>query len=275
MTHAEIFHQQKKERVRTIWISDLHLGTKGCQAEKLTSFLKGYECDHLYLVGDIVDGWRLRKGVFWPQAHTNVVRRILTMSKRGTRVTYVTGNHDEFLRRYTGLLMGNIHLVDEATHVTADGRRLLVVHGDQFDVITCCHRWLAVLGDHGYEISLTLNRWLNLFRSRFGYGYWSLSAYLKQRVKTAVGFISDFETALAHECSKQGYQGVVCGHIHHAEIRDIQGVTYHNCGDWVESCTALIERWDGQIELYQWDAVHAQQRAGSVEVREVAADAVK
>lgn len=252
MTKAEFLPPLGKQRVRTLWISDLHLGTRGCQADKLTAFLKRYECDHLYLVGDIVDGWRLRNGMYWPQAHTNVIRRILTMSKRGTRVTYVTGNHDEFLRRYSGLLLGNITLVDEAVHHTADGRQLLIVHGDQFDVIIRCHRWLAFLGDHAYELSLVLNRWFNHWRSRLGYGYWSLSAYLKQRVKKAVNFISDFEDALAHECVKRGYQGVVCGHIHHAEVRRVGGIDYHNCGDWVESCTALIEHWDGHIELFQW-----------------------
>ena len=245
MTHVEDFSAVGKQRVRTIWISDVHLGTRDCQAEKLAGFLKEYECDQLYLVGDIIDGWRLRKSMYWPQSHTNVIRRILTMSKRGTRVTYVTGNHDEFLRRYATLNIGNIRLVDEAEHVTADGRKLLVIHGDQFDVITRCHRWLAFLGDYAYEFSLRLNRWLNYWRSRYGYGYWSLSGYLKHRVKKAVNFISEFEEALAHECRKRDLQGVVCGHIHHAEIREVNGISYHNCGDWVESCTALIEQWDG------------------------------
>lgn len=252
MTHAEDFSAVGKQRVRTIWISDVHLGTRDCQAEKLAGFLKEYECDQLYLVGDIIDGWRLRKSMYWPQSHTNVIRRILTMSKRGTRVVYVTGNHDEFLRRYATLNIGNILLVDEAEHVTADGRRLLVIHGDQFDVITRCHCWLAFLGDHAYELSLRLNRWLNYWRARCGYGYWSLSGYLKHRVKKAVNFISDFEDALAHECRKRDMQGVICGHIHHAEIREVNGIDYHNCGDWVESCTALIEHWDGSISQYRW-----------------------
>lgn len=255
MTQVEPLPRSIRQHLRTLWISDLHLGTRGCQAEKLARFLKRYDCDQLYLVGDIIDGWRLRKGMYWPQAHTNVVRRVLTMSKRGTKVTYITGNHDEFLRRYSSLLLGNIQLVDEAEHVTADGRRLLVVHGDQFDVITRCHRWLAFLGDHAYEVSLTVNRWFNHWRSRFGYGYWSLSAYLKHRVKHAVNFISDFEGALAHECGRRGFQGVVCGHIHHAEIREVDGIAYHNCGDWVESCTALVEHPDGKIELLKWNDV--------------------
>lgn len=263
MTHVEDFSTVGKQRVRTIWISDVHLGTRDCQAEKLAGFLKEYECDQLYLVGDIIDGWRLRKSMYWPQSHTNVIRRILTMSKRGTRVTYVTGNHDEFLRRYATLNIGNIRLVDEAEHVTADGRKLLVIHGDQFDVITRCHRWLAFLGDYAYEFSLRLNRWLNYWRSRYGYGYWSLSGYLKHRVKKAVNFISEFEEALAHECRKRDLQGVVCGHIHHAEIREVNGISYHNCGDWVESCTALIEQWDGSIAQYNWAESEA---SGEVEV---------
>lgn len=248
MSTAQRFTSNRKQRVRTLWISDVHLGTRDCQAEHLAAFLKRYHADRIYLVGDIIDGWKLRGGIYWPQAHTNVIRRLLTLSKRGTEVIYVTGNHDEFLRRYSSLILGNIRLVDEAVHSTADGRKLLVIHGDQFDVITRYHRWLAFLGDSAYEFTLLLNRWLNHWRRRWGYGYWSLSAYLKHKVKTAVNFISDFEEAIAHECHKRGLDGVVCGHIHHAEIRRIEGVDYLNCGDWVESCTALIEHWDGSIQ---------------------------
>ena len=251
MTSAQLARPTRKQRVRTLWVSDVHLGTRDCQAEHLAAFLKRYHADKVYLVGDIIDGWKLRSGIYWPQAHTNVLRRLLTMSKRGTEVIYVTGNHDEFLRRYSSLILGNIQLVDEAEHVTADGRRLLVVHGDQFDVITRYHRWLAFLGDSAYEFTLTLNRWLNHWRGRYGYGYWSLSAYLKHKVKSAVNFISDFEEAIVHECAKRGFNGVICGHIHHAEIRQMGEVEYLNCGDWVESCTALIEHWDGRIELYR------------------------
>lgn len=251
MNSAALIKPSRKQRVRTLWISDVHLGTRDCQAEHLSQFLKRYHADRIYLVGDIIDGWKLRGGMYWPQAHTNVIRRLLTMSKRGTEVIYVTGNHDEFLRRYSKLVLGNIHLVDQAEHLTADGRRLLVIHGDQFDVITRYHRWLAFLGDSAYEFTLTLNRWLNHWRARYGYGYWSLSAYLKHKVKSAVNFISDFEEAIARECVKQGFHGVVCGHIHHAEIRKVGEIDYLNCGDWVESCTALIEHWDGQIELYR------------------------
>lgn len=252
MSCVEEFSATGRQKVRTIWISDLHLGTRDCQAEKLDAFLGQFECDHLYLVGDIIDGWRLRKSMYWPQSHSNVVRRILAMARQGTRVVYVTGNHDEFLRRYGELNIGNLLLVDEAEHRTADGRRMLVIHGDQFDVVTRYHRWLAFLGDQAYEFSLSLNRWLNYWRSRRGYGYWSLSGFLKLKVKKAVSFISGFEEALAHECRKRGFQGVICGHIHHAEIRELKGVVYHNCGDWVESCTALLETWDGSILQYRW-----------------------
>ncbi|OEC41886.1 UDP-2,3-diacylglucosamine hydrolase [Pseudomonas sp. 1D4] len=261
----------RKQRVRTLWISDVHLGTRDCQAEHLARFLKRHHADRIYLVGDIIDGWRLRGGIYWPQAHTNVIRRLLTMSKRGTEVIYVTGNHDEFLRRYSSLMLGNIQLVDEAIHETADGRRLLVIHGDQFDVITRYHKWLAFLGDSAYEFTLTLNRWLNHWRERWGYGYWSLSAFLKHKVKSAVNFISDFEESIAHECVKRGLDGAVCGHIHHAEIRRVGEVEYMNCGDWVESCTALIEHWDGTIELYRLAEDQARQAEARTPALESAA----
>lgn len=251
MTSAQLTKPNRKQSVRTLWISDVHLGTRDCQAEHLSAFLKRYQTERIYLVGDIIDGWKLKSGIYWPQAHTNVIRRLLTLSKRGTEVTYITGNHDEFLRGYSSLLLGNIRLANEVIHKTLDGRRLLIIHGDQFDVITRYHRWLAFLGDHAYGMTLVLNRWLNHWRRRWGYGYWSLSAYLKHKVKSAVNFISDFEEAIAHECTRRGLDGVVCGHIHHAEIRKVGTVDYLNCGDWVESCTALIEHWDGRIELYR------------------------
>lgn len=239
-------------RVRTIWLSDIHLGTKGCRAEALIEFLKQYDCEQLYLVGDIVDGWRLRSRIFWPQEHTNVIRRILTKAKRGCRVVLITGNHDEFLRKYTDLDLGNIRICDEAEHRTADGRRLLIIHGDQYDGIVQAHRWLAFLGDHGYRLLLVVNRWVNRFRERFNYPYWSLSAHVKHRVKRAVNFIYEFEHAVAWDCRRRGFAGVVCGHIHHAEVREVDQVTYYNCGDWVESCTALIEHNDGEMELCHW-----------------------
>lgn len=242
----------QRKHFRTIWISDLHLGTKGCQAESLARFLKLNSCDQLYLVGDIIDGWRMRKRAFWPQSHVNVIRRILTLSKRGTEVVYVIGNHDEFLRKYDSISYGNIRLTDEAIHRTANGRELLITHGDKFDAVVCCHKWVAVLGDAAYESLLVINRWFNWGRRWMGLGYWSLSNFLKQRVKRAVSYITDFEDVLAHECERRGLDGVICGHIHHPEIRKIRDVDYLNCGDWVESCTALVEHDDGQIEIVFW-----------------------
>ncbi|MDE2148559.1 MAG: UDP-2,3-diacylglucosamine diphosphatase [Gammaproteobacteria bacterium] len=243
-----------KPSLRTLWISDVHLGTPGCQAAHLVDFLKHHDCRTLYLVGDIIDGWKLRKQWYWPQEHTNVIRKVLTKAKRGTRVYYVTGNHDEFLRKFVrfGLSLGNIEVVNERIHTTADGRRLLVTHGDAFDVITRYHRWIAALGDAAYEATMTANYWFNRLRARAGLPYWSLSAFAKQRVKSAVNVISRFEETVAHECHRRSLDGVVCGHIHHAEIREIFGVTYHNCGDWVEGCTALAEDHNGRIRILRW-----------------------
>jgi UDP-2,3-diacylglucosamine pyrophosphatase LpxH len=241
-----------RRRYRSLFLSDIHLGTRGCQANRLLSFLERHECDALYLVGDIVDGWRLKSGFYWPLEHTRVLKKFLAMAASGTRVTYVTGNHDEFLRRYTDMEVGNIQLVDEAEHVTATGERLLVTHGDAYDVITRYHRWLAFLGDIGYGFLLELNRLFNWGRKRFGYGYFSLSAWVKHRVKKAVSYIGDYEQAVSWTCRQRGFSGVVCGHIHHAEITDYGEVRYMNCGDWVESCTALAERADGSFEIVRW-----------------------
>jgi len=244
--------QYKPQHYRTIFLSDIHLGTRGCQAERLTAFLKFHTCDRLYLVGDIIDGWRLKSGFYWPQSHSNVMRRFLTASKRGTEVVYVTGNHDEFLRRYADMQLGNVQVVNRAKHVTADGSELLVVHGDEFDVITRYHRWIAFAGDIGYSLLLRLNRYINSIRRKFGLGHWSLSAWLKYKVKRAVSYISEFEAAIARRCRIEGFDGVVCGHIHHAEITDLEGVRYMNCGDWVESCTALVEDEDGTFSIVHW-----------------------
>ena len=239
----------RKTHYRAIFLSDIHLGTRGCQADQLVAFLKAHTCDAVYLVGDIVDGWRLKSNFYWPQAHNNVMRRFLTLVRRGAKLTYVTGNHDEFLRRYAGTVLGDISIVDQAEHTTADCKRLLVIHGDQFDVVTRYHRWLAFLGDVGYNLLLRLNRYFNWLRRKFGYGHWSLSAWVKHRVKQAVNFVSDYEQAVSYECKRRGFDGVVCGHIHHAEIRDIDGVRYMNCGDWVESCTALVEDERGEFRI--------------------------
>jgi UDP-2,3-diacylglucosamine pyrophosphatase LpxH len=236
-------------RYRTIWVSDTHLGTRDCQARALLSFLEAHECDYLYLVGDIIDFWRLKRAPHWPQLHSDVIRTVLSKARGGTMVTLVPGNHDEYLRRFCDLQLGNIMVTGEAIHRTVDGRLLLVVHGDQFDGITRCHRWIALTGDIGYDILLVLNRWFNRGRRFFRLPYWSLSAYVKGKVKRAVNFITAFEAALAHEARRRALHGVVCGHIHRAEIRQIQDVVYCNTGDWVESCTALVERLDGTLEL--------------------------
>jgi len=255
-----------KLKYRTIWISDVHLGTPGCNAAMLLDFLRSVECETLYLVGDIIDGWRLRKGWYWPDGHNEVIRRILKMAHKGTRVIYVTGNHDEMLRDYAGMGFGGIELVNEAVHTTADDRRLLVVHGDAFDGVVLYAKWLAFLGDQAYYIMLKANRWFNSARKLLGMPYWSLSAYLKKRVKNAVQFVYDFEDAVAHEAEHRGLDGVVCGHIHTAEIRQIGDITYYNDGDWVESCTALTEDASGAMEILDWPEylrVEAEQKAAA------------
>ena len=239
-------------RYRTVFISDLHLGTPGCRAEDLLDFLKASSCEHLYLVGDIIDGWQLRRRWYWPQAHNDVVQKLLRAARKGCRVTFVPGNHDEFARGFIGHQFGGIEVVDDAVHVTADGKRLWVTHGDYFDGVIQYAKWLAYVGDNLYEFTLKLNRHLNHLRAKFGLPYWSLSAYLKLKVKKAVSFINDFEQAVAHEAKKRGHQGVVCGHIHHAEIREVEGVLYCNDGDWVESLTALVEHHDGRLEILRW-----------------------
>lgn len=239
-------------RYRTIWISDIHLGTKGCKAAFLHDFLKQHDCDFLYLVGDIVDLWRMRRSWYWEQSHNNVVQAVLKKAKKGTSVIYVPGNHDESARQYCNIEFGEIRFLKEAVHRTADGKRLLVIHGDEFDGIVKYARWLAVLGDVAYNFALVLNHWFNRVRNLLGYRYWSLSAYLKHRVKNAVAYIGEFEHSLSEEARRRGFDGVVCGHIHRAEIRDIGGILYCNDGDWVESCTALVEHYDGQLEIVRW-----------------------
>ncbi|WP_068076323.1 UDP-2,3-diacylglucosamine diphosphatase [Novosphingobium lentum] len=256
-----------KRKYRTVFISDIHLGTRGCNAALLLDFLQSIECDTLFLVGDIVDGWRLRKGWFWPDAHNEVVRRILKMAHRGTRVVLVAGNHDEMLRPYAGMGFGGVELALEAIHETADGRRLLVTHGDGFDGVVLYARWLAFLGDKAYELLLRANVVFNAVRRRFKLPYWSLSSYMKKRVKNAVQFVCDFEEAVAHAARDRGVDGVVCGHIHCAEIREIGNVTYYNDGDWVESCTALVEDRDGALSILDW-AAEKRKPAHADDVRE-------
>ncbi|MCC0005267.1 MAG: UDP-2,3-diacylglucosamine diphosphatase [Methylobacteriaceae bacterium] len=250
--------RQEPGRYRSIFISDVHLGSRGAQAELLLDFLRHNEAETWYLVGDIVDGWRLRKGWYWPQAHNDVVQKLLRKVRRGARMVYIPGNHDEFARDYLDHSFGGVEVADRAIHVAADGRRLLVIHGDQFDVVVRHARWLAFLGDWAYESALALNAHFNRVRRALGFEYWSLSAWAKLKVKNAVNFIGDFETTLATEAHKLGVDGVVCGHIHHAAIRRIASIDYMNSGDFVESCTAIAERADGTFEILRWQAILAQ-----------------
>ena len=248
---------------RAVFISDTHLGTRGCRSDFLADFLGRMSCEHLFLVGDIVDGWRLRKSWYWDANHDEVVRLILRHARNGAAVTYIPGNHDEVFRAWLPsaidphtLEVAGIALRNEAAHVTADGRKLLVMHGDEFDSVVRYARFLAVLGDGAYVAALAVNRWFNALRRRLGYPYWSLSQWLKRQVKGAVKAIDRFETALAAEAGRRGFDGVVCGHIHHAEMREVNGVLYLNDGDWVESCTALVEHGDGRLELLRWADVN-------------------
>jgi UDP-2,3-diacylglucosamine pyrophosphatase LpxH len=240
---------------RSIFISDVHLGTKDCQAEKLNNFLKHNSCDTLYLVGDIIDAWKIQQNKWrWKQSHTNVVRRVLGHAKRGTKVIFIAGNHDEFLRPMIpyGFSFGLIEIHNQTEHIGADGKHYLVVHGDMFDGITRLAPWLSFLGDKAYDFILSLNNKFNWIRRRMGFGYFSLSKYLKHRVKKAVDFIFKFEENLANYCKKRGFDGIICGHIHHAEIKEINSVIYMNDGDWVESCTALVEHHNGRWEIVTW-----------------------
>lgn len=259
-----------KQRFRTVWISDIHLGTSGCNADLLIDFLHSIECETLYLVGDIIDGWRLRKGWYWPASHNEVVRRVLKLARKGTRVVYIPGNHDEMIRDYAGLTFGGVEIALEAIHETADGRRLMVVHGDMFDGVIIYARWLAYVGDQAYTMLLKANQWLNAIRRRMQLPYWSLSARLKKKVKNAVQFITEYETVVAREAAMRGVDGVVCGHIHSAEIREMGGVVYYNDGDWVESCTALVEDAQGQMRLIDW-AEHVRAQAYRAKAKEAVA----
>ena len=242
-------------RFRTIWISDIHLGTTGCQAARLLEFLRATESQTLYLVGDIIDGWQLKRRWYWDQAHNNVVQNVLKKAKKGTEVIFVPGNHDEVVRQFIDLDFGGIRIRDEHVHVTAQGKRMLVLHGDRFDGVIACAKWLAYVGDSLYTMILKFNQIYNSWRARAGLPYWSLSQYLKLKVKNAVSYISSFEHALAAEAKKKGLDGVICGHIHKPEIRDIDGITYCNDGDWVESLSALVEDLDGELRLVTWQEI--------------------
>lgn len=245
-------HGDPVRAYRAVFLSDVHLGTRGCRADVLCDFLRAVRCEQLYLVGDVVDGWRLRKSWYWNRDHDEAIRLLLRHARHGARVTYIPGNHDEIFRDWLGLEVAGIRLARQAEHVTADGRRLLVLHGDEFDSVVRYARTIALLGDWAYDRAIWANRHFNWARRRLGYPYWSLSGWLKRGVKEAVKAIDRFEGAVAAEARRGGYHGVVCGHIHHAEMRDIGGVLYMNDGDWVESCTALVEHADGRFELLDW-----------------------
>jgi len=274
---AEVLHRRRygrgeKRFYRTIWISDTHLGTRGCQADLLLDFLRHTESDYLYLVGDIIDCWRLKRSWYWTEEHDLVARTIMEKARSGTRVIYVPGNHDEALRPYSDAVFADVLVEREAIHVTARGERLLVIHGDEFDGVMKYARWLAVLGDHAYVTALRLNTVFNMVRRWLRLPYWSLSAYLKFKVKNAVQFISQFEEAVAEEAARREVGGVVCGHIHHAEIRRIGNLTYYNDGDWVESCTALVEDPLGNMELLRWtDEIHKRNLRKQLSVAEAVA----
>jgi UDP-2,3-diacylglucosamine pyrophosphatase LpxH len=239
-------------RYRSIFISDVHLGTPGCQAGYLLDFLRHTESDQLYLVGDIIDGWQLKRGWYWTQAHNDVVQKVLRKARKGTRVIYVAGNHDEVMRQFLGLAFGDIAICDEAVHTLADGRRFLVIHGDLYDAVVQHAKWLALVGDQLYSFILKLNRWFNHIRAKLGLPYWSLSQYLKHKTKKAVNFMTNFEEAVAREARQRGFQGVICGHIHKPIIKPIDGIVYCNDGDWVESLSALVETHEGELKIIEW-----------------------
>ena len=241
-------------RVRAIFLSDVHLGTSACQAERLLDFLKAYESEFLFLVGDILDFWAMRRSVYWSGAQNTVVQKILKRARHGVEVVFVPGNHDEAVREYVGTVFGNIRVERDYEHAAADGRRYLLIHGDEFDQVTRYHRWIAVLGSEAYDLLVQVNRLFSWARRTLGLaGYWSLAGYAKRKVKRAVDFVFDFEDSVLRHARERGVDGVICGHVHVAALRDCDGVTYLNCGDWVDSCTAIVEHADGRMELVHWD----------------------
>lgn len=242
----------RPRRLRTLFISDVHLGQKGAQVEALLEFIRAHQAETIYLVGDIVDGWKLKSAWNWPQSHNDLVQKLLRQARKGTRIVYVPGNHDEFAREFCGHEFGGVQVCETAIHEGADGRRYLVIHGDVFDVVVRHARWLAMMGDWAYDAALWLSTRISIVRRRLGFPYWSLSAWAKHKVKNAVNFIGRYEETLSAEAARLGVDGVICGHIHSAAIRDLNGVVYINTGDWVESCTAIAEHFDGRMELIDW-----------------------
>ena len=248
LKNVRVVRARSPRHVRTVWISDVHLGTRSSNAGSLLDFHRDFEFETLYIVGDLIDVWQLRRGVYWPQQHNDVIQKVLRKARKGTRIIYIPGNHDEFVSGFYGEY-GNIAIQQQAIHTTVDGRRMLIIHGHELDTVVQNIKWLAFAGDLGYQFLLALNPLINFGRRRFGFGYWSLSAYVKKRVKDAVSFIGEFEKAIVRYAKEHCVDAVLCGHIHSAAVRQIGAVTYYNCGDWVESCCALIENYDGRIEL--------------------------
>lgn len=238
---------------KTIFISDIHLGTKMSQADQLLEFLKTVEAEKIYLVGDIIDCWAMSKKKIWSQFHSDVIQKLLRRARKGVEIIYIPGNHDELMREYCDAEFGHILLVKESIHVGVNGKLYLITHGDQFDIVMRNNKWLAHLGSWAYDVSIDLSGVVNKIRRMIGLPHWSLSAYLKYKVKESVNFIGDYEETLSKYVKSKKLDGIVCGHIHHANIRDIDGITYMNCGDWVESCTALVENYDGTFEIIKWD----------------------
>jgi UDP-2,3-diacylglucosamine pyrophosphatase LpxH len=240
-------------KVRSIFLSDIHLGTRGCQADSLLTFLREYEAEHLFLLGDIIDFWAMNRSIHWTPAQNTVVQKVLRRARHGEKVVLVPGNHDEALREFVGTSFGDIDVVAEYVHETADGKRLLLIHGDEFDQVTRHHRWVAILGDIAYNTLVRINAWISWVRRTLRIsGYWSLAGFAKRKVKSAVSYIFDFEDAVIHTVRERGLDGIVCGHIHSATIRTVDDISYINCGDWVDSCTAIVEHPDGHLELIEW-----------------------
>ena len=239
-------------RYRSIFLSDMHLGTRGCQAPLILDFLKHNDAESYFLVGDIIDGWRMRSSFYWPQLHNDVIQKLLRKVRRGARMVFVPGNHDEFARQFIGLSFGGVEIVRNIMHTTADGKKYLIMHGDEFDVVVRHSKWIAFLGDWAYDFAIFVNTHFNTIRRWFGFGYWSFSAWAKLKVKNAVNFIGAFERQLAGEARRRGADGIICGHIHHPTIREIEGVTYVNTGDFVESCSLVVEHRDGRLEVLFW-----------------------
>lgn len=237
---------------RTIWLSDIHLGYRGCKAEYLLDFLHSTEAETIYLVGDIIDIWSMKRSMYWPQSHNNVIRTILGKAKKGTRIIFIPGNHDIQIRELVENQFGNIEIYEEYIHETFNGKRILVLHGDVYDSIMQVGQLASFIGNFGYDFLMYLNRQIYKFRRMSGFPYWSLASFIKSKVKNAMKHIRKFEEIVARDVVHRNLDGVVCGHIHHPELRELNGILYCNDGDWVESCTAMVENQDGTLELVRW-----------------------